>query len=121
VRASKSDSFDWFTCFDITTSASNGAEVKIRIDDGDRSRRGIRLETQGGFLVDLKPLERLHIRRQDMVADHTERILERPDSFTLSFANQLRYFLAADTSVLHTCRDSLQLSEFVDQLKVVSS
>lgn len=121
ARASKSKLFDWFTCFDITASASNGAEVKIRIDDGDRSRRGIRLETTSGFEIDLTPLERLHVRTPATTDDRTEKMIERPDSFVLSFANQLRCVLANERSVLHTCQDSLQLSEFIDELEVVSS
>lgn len=124
IQRHRSEENDWFVRYQITLLASNGAEVRVHIDDVGRENRGIRVGTRSGKVLQMRPLERLRVQAPTdsaitNVIEASEK--ERPDSYRVSFRRQLSAFLRADVTTLHSCYDSLYLSRVIDCLEEVVS
>jgi len=123
IERHRSVTHDWFVCYHFTLVADNGSEVRVSVDDVGRDRRGIRIGTQGGKIIELRPLDRLVIRDSGESGSQTVGIAEeinRADSYTSSFIDQLDGLKRGDLTTIHVGEDSLHLSRVIDCLEVAS-
>ena len=111
VRASLSSINEGFVDYEFDSVGTTGVRIKTTIDAGDRSRRGIRIRTSGGRMLELSPLERLRI--EDAGFDY-------PESYTASFREQMQCVIENRVEHLHGIGDSLTLSKIIDDLEVAS-
>jgi hypothetical protein len=111
VRASLSNVAEGFVDYEFESVGTTGIRVRATIDAGDRSRRGIQVVTSSGRVLVLAPLERLRVG---------DAVLDYPESYTVSFVDQMRCIIEDRVEHLHGISDSKRLSKLVDTLEVAS-
>ena len=114
-----------FVDFSFRAVSTSGVSIKVSIDAGDRTRRGLEISTTRGHCVHLAPLERMSIARNGTTKDYSspegQEILGWPNSYLDSFVIQLRKIITGDVGTLHRLNDSLKLSMLFDELEIASS
>ena len=111
VRVSLSNVAEGFVDYEFESVGTTGIRVRATIDAGDRSRRGIQVVTSSGRVLVLAPLERLRVG---------DAVLDYPESYTVSFVDQMRCIIEDRVEHLHGISDSKRLSKLVDTLEVAS-
>lgn len=125
IRLRKSVFHEGFTDISFHSVSGSGTSIKVSIDAGDRSRRGLTISTASGSRLHLSPLEHLTVspnfETKDIFGFESRENLYYPNSYYDSFVLQLRKIATGNTGTLHRLDDSLRLSLLIDELELASS